>query len=212
MEDSDWLNLLEIAKQLAQDYPDSIFIGGLAVFEHAKTLGSNMLESSHDIDFYISMQGHMKLRDEHQVYRNERLQKDSVLVNGQDLDAYVEHRHGLCVPYDQLAANSILIDGMRIASLEHLLILKIDAARNRMGTGKGEKDMRDLARIVLLLDKPNMKLLRPYLNDDRAKLLKDLGQRGTILIDAGFNQHEAAKVRRSFDQNLAALRSDSRDR
>ena len=68
-----------------------------------------------------------------------------------EFDVYVEHNDGLRVPYKDIAAASTVVDGIRVASLEHLLVLKLDAYAARRGSAKGRKDERDLIRIAHML-------------------------------------------------------------
>lgn len=52
----------------------------------------------------------------------------------------MEGQHDLAVPYEGMAAHSELRLGIRVACLEHLLILKLRAFLDRRGSAKGDKD------------------------------------------------------------------------
>ena len=155
---------MALARRVSQEFPDAVFIGDIAVAQHAKRSDLALEESSHDADLYLSLAGKNEMRDRYEVLRNERLGKDSVLVDGEDFDLYVERQHRLAVPYDEVFAHAEEIDGIRVAALEHLLVLKLDAASDRWGSAKGDKDLRDLARIVTLLKAPRKQLLAPRIS------------------------------------------------
>ncbi|TAM74372.1 hypothetical protein EPN44_11145 [bacterium] len=202
----DWERLQTLVRHVSTEFPDAVFIGGIAVAQHAKQFNPALEESSHDADLYISLAGKNEMRDRYEVARNERLGKDSVLIDGEDFDLYVERQHRLAIPYDEIAAHSQEVDGIRVAALEHLLILKLDAAGDRWGSAKGEKDLRDLARIVSLMRAPREALLAPHLDERRLGLLGDLGRRRDIFQRMGLNAHEGSRLRRTFDEHLARIR------
>lgn len=202
----DWDRLQALARRVSTEFPDAVFIGGVAVSQHVKRVNPALEESSHDADLYLSLAGKSEIRDRYEVTRNERRGKESVLVDGEDFDLYVERQHRLAIPYDEIAAYSQEIDGIRVAALEHLLILKIDAAYDRWGSAKGEKDLRDLARIVVLLQAPRKALLAPHLDERRLNLLGDLVRRRDVFHRMGINPHDAGRLLRTFDNHLAGIR------
>jgi hypothetical protein len=201
-----WDELIKIAKDLTSDYPDVVFIGGAAVSTHAGLLGKRFQESSHDIDFYLSLTGKAAMRNRFEMRSDPRLQKDSANIGGQDADIYVERQHGLAVPYAEVYAHSEEIDGIRVACLEHLLVLKLDAAWDRRGSAKGEKDMRDLACIMALMNTPHSKRLGPYLTDQRVEALEWAMGRKDLTRLLGLNPHEGSRFREGLDQNMDKVR------
>lgn len=205
--DENWENLQRISRRLSEDFPDAVFIGGVAVSAHARILGERFQESSHDIDLYLSLQGKSAMRDLYEMSRNEKLGKHSALIEGEDVDIYVERQHPLGVPYDAVFSGSQMVGGIRAAALEHLLVLKLDAARNRWGTGKGEKDVRDLTRIVALLDRPAPELLAPYLGAERVETLDRLMKREDLPKILGLNVHEGSKFRLGLDRNTKGIKA-----
>lgn len=84
---------------------------------------------------------------------------------------YVERRHLLRVPYDNVARHSEVIGGIRCTALEHLLFLKLDVARDRQGSAKGDKDRRDLIRVLLLMQSPRVDRLSRFRNQEDKVLL-----------------------------------------
>ena len=200
-----WDHLLNVTRRVTADYADAVFIGGIAVWVYANALGEGFKEASHDADMYLSLTGKAALRDRYEVRRNPNLGKDSALIEGEDVDIYVEHQHPLGIPYDAVAAHAIESEGVRVAALEHLLILKLDAAQDRIGTGKGEKDVRDLARIVALLDEPRSALLKPYMNEQRKSAMDRIAGRPDLAQILGLNPHEGSRFRAKLNRNLEAI-------
>lgn len=205
--DENWDHIQQISRNLTEDYSGAVFIGGVAVAAHASRLGSAFLESSHDGDLYLSLQGKFEMRDRFVMHHNKRLNKDSVTIEGEDLDVYVEHNNSLGIDYAELFASSEDIDGIRVAALEHLLVLKLDAAMDRQGTPKGEKDIRDIARIVALLDHPREPLLAKHMTEDRSDLLNQVMKRRDLAARLGLNPHEGKKFTTLLDANYKAISS-----
>ncbi len=205
--DQNWKHLQAIARKLSADYADAVFIGGIAVSAHAGRLGARFQEASHDADLYISLVDKAALRDRYEVRRNSNLGKDSVLIEGEDVDLYVEHQHPLGVPFGAIVAYAQEIDGVRVAALEHLLVLKLDAARDRMGSGKGEKDVRDLARIVALLDAPRKDVLLNYMTEERLETLTKSMSRHDLSRLLGLNPHDGSRFEATLKAHTKALQS-----
>lgn len=197
--DGTWRHIQAIARMLTRDYTDAVFIGGVAVSAHAGRLGARFQEASHDADLYLSLVGKAALRDRYEVRRNAHLGKDSASIEGEDVDLYVEHQHPLGVTFDAVVAHAEEIDGVRVAALEHLLVLKLDAAQDRMGSGKGEKDVRDVARIVALLDKPRKDVLADYLTSERSTTLKQIMSRRDLPQLLGLNPYEGSRFGTTLD-------------
>ena len=201
-----WDHLLQISRDLTKDYGDAVFIGGVAVSCHASRLGSIFQESSHDADLYLSYVGKAAMRDRYEMrHNNTNIKKDSLLVEGEELDVYVERQHSLGIEYPEIFAASEVIEDIRVAALEHLLILKLDAAKNRWGTGKGEKDVRDLARIVDLLDQPRPELLSPHLDTVRLGTLDMAMGRNDLPRLLALGHYEGGKFRMLLDINLKKI-------
>lgn len=203
--DETWAHLQQIARDLTAEYPDAVFIGGIAVSAHSSRLGSRFQESSHDADLYLSIQGKAEMRDRYEVRRMPHLGKDSVLIEGEDIDLYVEHQHPLGVSYAAIYSASEEIGGIRVASLEHLLILKLDAAKNRWGSSKGEKDVRDLARVVALTGHPRESLLKPFYSTDRMGTLDRIMQRQDLPALLGLNAFEGSRFQAKLDANFKGI-------
>lgn len=125
--------------------------------------------------------------------------------NGEDVDVYVEHQLPLGVPFDLAIAHAEEIDGIRVVALEHLLVLKLDAAQDRIGSGKGEKDVRDIARIVALLDSPRKTVLSNYMTEQRSKTLSQIMSRADLPAILGLNAHDRSRFRITLNEHAEAI-------
>ncbi len=180
----------------------------MAVAVYAERINASLKEASHDADFYLSRQGKVSMREQFPMASNLRLAKDSVTIEGLDLDVYVEHSHGLAIPYDQVYAFSETVTGIRVAAPEHLLILKLDAALDRLGSGKGSKDLRDLGVLGLLLENPRHELLAPFLSEQRTAMLKRVATSGEVF--SGLNPHTASRLRSTLSKQLSMVTDEKR--
>jgi hypothetical protein len=214
LDEVEFRRLLALCAQIAQIAPDGIvFIGGVAVYLHAVNLPATaqLAEATHDADFYISLADMADLRDMEEVTPNRRLHKHQLIKDGFEFDIYTERQSALIVPYDAVAAHAVSFGGIRVAGLEHLSVLKLDAFRDRRASVKGEKDAKDLTRIAAIAARGRRKfdsaLAAPYLRDEHLELL-DLVQRGTAAIAmAAGNAVVAKRLRQEFAALSAALKS-----
>lgn len=196
----EWNALWKGIREINDLFPDGVvFIGGVAVYLHIDrdALPAGFVEFSHDADLYFSLADFADLRDIEEVTANRRLNKHQIIRHGVEYDIYLERHNSLAVPYSEARAHSVVIDGMRVACLEHLLVLKLDAYGSRKGSSKGAKDERDLIRICYLLAGKgfDMKLILPYLDSDRVNLLGGLRNSPGYLVLCEGNAHQARPVR-----------------
>ncbi len=200
--------ILREIRDLNQEYPVGLIaIGGVAVYMHTLRDGrGRFAESTHDIDFYLSKENLGSLRDREELTANPKLHKQQIVRRTIEMDVYVEHQHRLAVPYEDLDRQSTIIDGVRVAAKEHLLALKIDAAIDRFGSTKGDKDAKDLVNLVVALDQPRVELLRPILDEERIDFLRTLG-RGSEPFQtmSGGNSHQSSILRKTYKERLAGI-------
>jgi hypothetical protein len=207
-DEPEFQRILASARDLGLEYPDGlILIGGIAVYLQATERRIERLrEATYDADLMISLADYSSLRDREEVTPNARLGKSQIIKDGIEFDIYVERQLKLAVSYEEASNYADLIDGVRVASLEHLLVLKTDAALDRAASIKGEKDERDIARIVLMLEAPRRDLLEPYLSERRLAKLNSLVERPTTFRElAKDNAHDASILRKKFSANLRSL-------
>jgi hypothetical protein len=179
---------------------DVVFIGGVAVYLYSRERATGVPpEASHDADFMISMTDFGVLRDLEEVTSTPRLGKHQMLSGGVEFDVYVERHNRLLVPYDAVAAHAESVDGLRLASLEHLLVLKLEALKSRGHSRKGEKDRGDVVQLGLMMGRRcRTKLLEPYLRRDHVATLVQIAGSAVFYELCGGNAHAARKVRDSF--------------
>lgn len=198
-------------------FPEGVvFIGGIAVFLHAKNHPetADLAAFTHDADFYVSLADMGDLRDLEQVTANRRLSKHQMIKKGFEFDIYTERQSSLLVPYDAVLASCATAGGMRIASLEHLLVLKLEAFADRRGSAKGDKDAMDLLRIAAVArrSRPAFRpsLVLPYLRDAHRELLQAVERGPHPFALASGNAKRAKELRRDFEAIVAALDGDQR--
>jgi hypothetical protein len=205
---SEFRRLLNMVRRLAEETPGHVLIGGVAVYLHAisraETRGD--AETSHDADLMISLVDLASLRDTDEVVNNRRLSKRQVTRDGMEFDVYVERQNDLAVPYDEAVAHAATFDDIRVASLEHLLIMKLDAYADRASSSKGDKDMRDVVMIVRIMrGKFHASLLVPYLRRGHIEALKKIARSRVFTDLAKGNAHRARKSRLMFEDLLQTI-------
>lgn len=210
--DVQFSELLLACQEIAVMFTQGIvFIGGIAVYLHAinhdKT--KQLAETTHDADFYISMSDMSDLRDIEEVTPNRRLSKHQLIKRGFEFDIYTERHSSLIIPYDQISAHAVTYDAIRVATLEHLFVLKLEAYRERRASAKGEKDAKDIIRIALVsCNQPlkfRTKLISGYLSDDHLELLEKIGRGPEMLALARGNAKLAKGYRDDFAKVVGGL-------
>lgn len=209
-EQMQWQEVWNAVIKLASDYHDLVFIGGVAVYVHMinrkDEQAKGFAEYSHDVDLCISLPEFGDMRDIEVVVPNRRLNKHQITVGKVEVDVYVEHGNRLAVPYGDLRAAAVEYEQIRVACLEHLLILKLDAAQDRWGTPKGAKDLRDIAKLGwAMAGEVKKELLAPYLNEERLGVLRDTARSTAFNEVALGNAHMAKAIRGNFDAFMRAV-------
>ena len=168
--DGDWEEILGFSKELCELFPEGVaFIGGVGVFVHTQSHPSlrRFTAFSHDGDLVMARSDFMDLRDLEVVTTNRRSNKHEFRRNGLQFDVYEEGSSGLIVPVAEILASSQAREGLRVACLQHLLALKLEAYKDREATPKGEKDAADAFKIVLLMADADVSRTRlAYLDDE----------------------------------------------
>lgn len=208
--DKEFIKLLSICSELSQMFDQGlVFIGGIAVYTHSinSAKQASLAEATHDGDFYISLADMADLRDIEEVTPNRRLSKSQIIKGGFEFDIYTERQSSLIVPYDEVIAHSKSYEGVRVACLEHLVVLKLEAYRDRKDSAKGEKDARDLFRLAALVEEKGMdpKLICPYLDDEHLDLFSRLRKSPEASALAGNNAVAAKKLKSHLNNMLDAI-------
>jgi hypothetical protein len=206
-----WKKLWAGIQELSTEFDRRIvFIGGIAVYLHVESaiedVPENFIEYSHDGDFYISREDFIQLTDLEEVVRNQRLQKHQITKSDIDFDVYKESQNNLLLKYTDVAEESVVLKDVRVACLEHLLLLKLDAYRDRRNSAKGHKDERDLIRIVYLLGSNTPKnIFEKYLLKDEIRILSAIQKSSEFITLCSGNTHLASKLRDRYTKSLSKL-------
>lgn len=146
--------LLAEVSDMGRLYDGAVFIGSIAVYLHAVNdeATSAFAEPTKDVDFYISLASLSDLRETEELTGNSRLARHEFWRSPFSFGVYAERQSRLPVPYDVVAAHAVEYDGIRVAALEDLLLLRLQAAADRHASAHAPKDARDVIRILLLAD------------------------------------------------------------
>jgi hypothetical protein len=207
--EAEWKRLLRAVAEIQGWFPNGVaLIGGIAVYAHAKAAADELAKfaaMSHDADFMILLPDFADLRDIEVLTPNRRRGKQQFSKDGFEFDVYVEGQHDLPVPADEAIAASETKSALRVACLEHLLILKLKAYEDRKGSSKGDKDEDDVVRLLLFGDKWRSELLS-RLTDEMLDLLPKVVSGDSAIRLSGGNLHEAKALRAKAQKSLAAIR------
>ena len=212
MDDEDFGKLLRACQELAGLFPDGVvYIGGMAVYLHTVNCDQTRAFAgfTHDADFYISLADMADLRDIEEVVANRRLSKHQLTKAGFEFDIYTERHSTLIVPYDQVMAYAVCYDTVRVACVEHLMALKLEAYRARHASTKGQKDARDLIGLALVADaqKPHLRkeLLLAYTSEEHLTLLERVQRGPEFLSMARGNAQQAREMRQQYARALKGI-------
>lgn len=210
MDAKEWARLLRATEEVNEFFEEDIaFIGGIAVYAYAMEQRDfkRLAVFSHDADFVILLHAFTDLRDLEVVTPNKRLGKQQFEKDGFEFDVYVQHQTNLRLSVEEMVAGSTTKSGLRVASLEHLVLLKLDAFEDRQGSQKGEKDAQDLIRILYLMKDPDETMLERLTHDDIALIDSAIALENVLPIVEG-NRHMAKPLKAKVDstrEKLAAI-------
>jgi hypothetical protein len=172
---------------------------------HSPRFGA-LAEGTHDIDLYLPIDALTSLRQTDNVVANARLNKQQIIRNNVEVDVYIEHQHKLVVPFEDANTQAVTYGETRVACLEHLLPLKMEAFGARSASTKGDKDARDVARIGCIAGNTiRTPLVMRYLRREHLAVLNDIAKSEWFVDLARGNKHEARKLRSTFGEFLLAL-------
>ncbi len=202
-----WLAVWGTVCDLVQIYPDDlIVIGGVAVYLYSRSRPTLAPEYTHDADFYIGEPGWLSLQDEFAVTKNARLSKASMRLHGIKIDLYPQYDHGLRIDYEVLAEATHEVDGVAVADPQHLLVLKLDAFRDRGRSETGKKDRRDITRLLVLLEDAEPDLIAGILTDEDVDLLDEVLGSSSFMEISEKNAKRASTLRRRATKFVERLK------
>lgn len=182
---------------------DIVIIGGWATYFHTNG------EMTGDIDMMISHTIQSQFRKD---YKNPKLSKEGfVCPTGDDVDVYVAYQNKLKVDYPVISGLAEKIEGFNVACVEHLIVLKLAAARGREHTSKGQKDARDIMRLLALPNTKfkNKEILGTYLNDEDWQFMKDIASNVDVCSDITGNVMTAKKLSATCCSKLKYLETSA---
>ncbi|MFX4299972.1 hypothetical protein [Pseudosulfitobacter pseudonitzschiae] len=202
-----WGRLLRATAEINDFFEDDIaFIGGVAVYAHAMMSRDyeGLAVFSHDADFVIMLNAFADLRDLEVVTPSKNFRKQQFTKDYFEFDVYVQNQTDLRISVEEIVAASEEQYGLRVASLEHLLLLKIPALKDRKGSQKGEEDAQDIVRIMYLIDKPDPLKLKRITEDDML-ILSEANSLDHILPITNGNRHLAKNLKSVVENNFSKI-------
>lgn len=194
-----WHNLVtEKSYKLLQEIRksfDFVLIGGWAIYFYIHGLKSK------DIDIIVDLETLGKLKRKFDVYKNERLNKYEIKIDGIDIDIYVSYWSELGLPINKIIENTVSLEGFKLPSKEILLVLKLFVYFQRKTSLKGKKDLIDIISL-LYFDNVNFELLNNILKDNNLSHLKNELQEilasNTQIEELDLNQKNSVILRRKY--------------
>jgi len=117
-------------------------MGSLFLCFYVKTLKSK------DIDIIVDYDVLGEIKKEYEVFKNQRLKKYEIKIEGVDIDIYLPFFSKLSFPVERIKNYTHFIEGFEIPFPEVLLILKIKPCIERKGSLKGRKDLLDIFSLL----------------------------------------------------------------
>ncbi len=181
-------------QKLKKNY-DFILIGGWAVFLYTRALKSK------DIDIVVDYDELAKLKETHDVFKNDRLKKYEIKTGEFDVDIYLPHYSDLGVDIERIKTSAVAREGFRVPELEALLLLKLYAYESRRGSVKGQKDELDILSLAILPEFDWGKYKRLMKKSGFLKYHKQflgLLKRTVRVEELGINEQKMAKIRKDI--------------
>lgn len=210
-DDEGWERVWAVVEELTEECPDDlIMIGGVAVYMHTVAYRGRDLvpETTHDADMAVALASLGDLSNNYEVVTNRRLAKRQITIEDVEIDLYVEHNNDLRIDYGDLSKGAVSIGEIRVAHLEHLLLLKLDAYKARARSRHGEKDRRDLAKILVMLKDTEPRLVLPWITISDLSLLEGVLKSSAFSQITGGNAKTARQLRVRASRYVLALPDD----
>ena len=165
-----WHNLIteksfHLLQELKKDF-DFVLIGGWAIYLYTHSLKSK------NIDIIVDLETLSQLKQKFEVYKNERLQKYEIKIEGIDVDIYIPYWSDLGLPIEKIIKNTVSIEGFGLPPREVLLTLKLFVYSQRKTSLKGKKDLIDIVSL-LYFNGVDFKKFENFLKGNNLSKLKD---------------------------------------
>ena len=188
----------ELLKTLNRKYK-FILIGGWAVFLYTKALKSK------DLDLVLSFDELEKLKEEFEVFKNERLKKYEARVEEIEVDIYTPFYSNLGLPAEDIQNFVIVLEGFKVPQKEILAILKQKALLARKESVKGRKDLADLISLFRLKDfdwEKYHQIIKNYKLKNWLKTTYQIIKQTRVFEELGLNIHQTASLKRKILTHL----------
>jgi len=176
-----------------------ILIGGWAVYFYTHSLKSK------DIDIIIDFSQLDNLKKEFSIEKNERLKKYQIKIEEIDVDIYLPFYSDLGIPVEELIKKTVFINGFELLEKEILLITKLKAYQERIGSVKGQKDLIDIISLIILEEfdfKYFLKLTKKYHLEKYQKLLEKIILETKGVPELNLNKHFWSKKKRELLEKM----------
>ena len=177
-----------------------ILIGGWAVYLWTKKMKSK------DIDIVIDYNELGKLKEKHQVIKNERLKKYEIKLGEFDIDIYLPHYSKIGFPLEKISGCAQNIEGFIVPKIEVLLLLKLFAYQDRKNSIKGEKDKIDIISMLDAVDidwKFFKKLSQEYKITNLYNEIEEILTKASKAEELKINNQQMAKLRKNILENIS---------
>ncbi len=134
----------EVLLKLRREPVPFTLIGGWAAYLWTR------MQKSKDIDIVLEDHAGLEYLKQHfTLKKNDSLRKYEIIVDGIDIDIYVPYFSRLTLPAEDIRGYSTIVENIRVARPEALLVLKQGAEMDRGDSVKGRKDRLDIMALVL---------------------------------------------------------------
>ena len=185
-----WRLLQDLARQHRL-----VVIGGWAVWLYTRQLKSK------DIDVVVELAELERLRQEFDVFKNERLKKYELRQGEVEVDIYVQFYSLPGIAAEKVLEDARVVEGFKLPSAELLWVLKAVTWVARRGSGKGRKDLLDLVGLLETGEIDKAKLGK-WVAEAGAKMavaeVADELQSLTSVEELGLNRHQVARAKRRW--------------
>lgn len=184
----------ELLKKIRTKY-DFILIGGWAVFLYTQALKSK------DIDLVCDYDQLAKLKENFEVFKNDRLKKYEAKTGGVDIDIYLPFYSNPGLPAEELGSYTVAVNGFITVEKEVLAVLKQKVLLERKNSLKGRKDLIDLVSLWQLPEfswQKYQNIIKKYKMYQDLILVKVLIKKITSIEELGLTSHKIAKFKEKF--------------
>lgn len=194
-----------LLQALRKEY-EFILIGGWAVFLYAQALKSK------DIDLVLEFSELERLKEEFEVFKNERLRKYEARREGMEIDIYLPFYSNPGLPAEDLKKFVVSLEGFKTVEKEVLAILKQEALMERKDTVKGRKDLADLICLFRLTDfdwEKYKETTSTYGLEESLRATVEILQRTMEIDELNLNVHQMARLKRKILAGMATQATTS---